>query len=62
MSKIVGAFVRRRATTSAKEAQRYASDWGKAKGTARKTSDGFAIGRQRGRRQEVSQDLTVFVE
>lgn len=59
--KIIGAFVKQQATSSAKEAERYAADWGKVKGTARKVAGGFAIGSQRGRRHEVSQDLTVFV-
>lgn len=62
MSRIVGAFVGKRATSSSKDAQQYAHDWGKVKGTARPVEGGFAIGKQRGRRREVSQDLTVFLE
>lgn len=60
--RIVGAFVGKRATSSAKEAQAYAADWGKATGKVRKVEGGFAIGKQSGRRHAVSQDLTVFVE
>ena len=62
MRKIVGAFVNRRATTSPKEAQTYARDWGKASGKARQATGGFTVGKRTRRSVEVSQDLTVFVE
>ena len=59
--KIVGAFVSKKATSSPKEAQTYAHDWGKATGKARQSKEGFTIGKRTSRSVEVSQDLTVFI-
>ena len=61
MGRIVGAIVKRSATTSAKEARAFARNYGKATGSVRKTPTGFAIGETRGRRVAVAQDLTVIV-
>jgi hypothetical protein len=62
MSRIVGAYVRKRATTSPVEAQAYARTWGKATGRVRAVEGGFVIGKTTGRKREVSSDLCVYVE